>query len=89
MDPQPDLIWLLSDGDAVDRRSLVKKLEHLVPEGVRVNTIGMELGGSPFQSLVDIATRTGGEFSIIMRGIPYSGDEALRFTNDVFGKAEN
>lgn len=89
MDPKPDLIWLLSDGDAVDRRSLVKKLDRLVPEGVRINTIGMELGGSPFQSLVDIAAKTGGEFSIVMRGISYSGEEALRFTNDVFGQAEN
>ncbi len=89
MDPQPDLIWLLSDGDSVDRRSLLKKLDQLVPDEVRINTVGLELGGSPFQSLVDIATQTGGSYSIIMQGIQYSGEEALRFTDRIYGVGEN
>ena len=89
MDPQPDLIWLLSDGDSVDRRSLLKKLDQLVPDEVRINTVGLELGGPPFQSLVDIATQTGGSYSIIMQGMQYSGEEALRFTNRIYGVGEN
>ncbi|MGI9245080.1 MAG: hypothetical protein ACR2RV_30025 [Verrucomicrobiales bacterium] len=89
MDPKPDLIWLLSDGDSADRRSLIRKLDQLVPEGIRINTVGLELGGLPFQSLIDIAAKTGGTHSIIMGGIQYSGEEALRFTNPVYGEPEN
>lgn len=89
MEPQPDLIWLLSDGDAVDRRGLTKKIGHLLDDKVRINTIGIELGGEPFQSLIDIAQQTSGTYSIIMRGTQHSGPEAHRFTNPVYGKAEN
>lgn len=89
MEPKPDLIWLLSDGDAVDRRGLTKKIRHLIDDGIRINTIGIELGGEPFQSLIDIARETGGSYSIIMGGAQHSGSEAQRFTNPTYGKAEN
>ena len=89
MEPKPDLIWLLSDGDAVDRRNLTKKLRHHLDGSVRINTIGIELGGAPFQSLIDIAEQTGGSYSIIMKGTHHSGADANRFTNPVYGKPEN
>ena len=89
MEPKPDLIWLLSDGDAADRRGLLKRLDRLTDGKVRINTIGMENGGEPFQALVDIANKTGGSYSIIMQGKRHSGQEALRFTSPEYGTAEN
>ncbi len=84
MKPAPALIWLLSDGEAQDREEVVEDLTKINPLNVPINTIGLELPGPAFNSLVQISRQTGGQFAIIRDGKLYSGAASLRFATDEF-----
>ena len=81
MRPPPSVIWLLTDGEASDREEMIVEMATINPKKVRINTIGMEIGGPTFQSLIEIAEMTGGKFSIVMGGQLYTGGAARRFTD--------
>ncbi len=51
----------------------------VVPKGVSVNTIAMEVPGTVAARLAELAAKTGGDFSIVYEGKTYTGKRALRF----------
>jgi len=85
MKPAPSLIWLLSDGAADDREEVVDDMQKINPLNVPINTIGLELPGPGFSSLVAISRRTGGKASIVIGGRLYTGAAALQYATDEFG----
>ncbi len=85
MRPAPSLIWLLSDGAADDREEVLEDMQKINPLNVPINTIGLELPGPGFTSLVGISRRTGGQASIVIKGRLYTGAAALRYATDEFG----
>ena len=80
MTPRPNVIWLLTDGEATDREEMIVRMKEINPSNVRINTIGLEIGGSTFQSLIEIAEMTNGKYSIAMGGQFYTGAAARKFT---------
>jgi hypothetical protein len=84
MVPRPNVIWLLTDGEASDREEMIADMATINPGKVRINTIGMEIGGPTFQSLIEIAEMTGGKFSIVMNGELFTGGAARKFTDQKF-----
>ena len=84
MDPAPSLIYLLSDGNAQDSEEVMEDIQIINPQNVPINTIGFELAGSGFTSLVGISRRTGGKASIVIKGRLYTGAEALKYATDEF-----
>lgn len=81
MTPKPNVIWLLTDGEATDREEMIVNMAEINPSNVRINTIGMEIGGPTFESLIEIAEITGGKYSIVMGGQLYTGSAARKFTD--------
>ncbi|MGI9241376.1 MAG: hypothetical protein ACR2RV_11285 [Verrucomicrobiales bacterium] len=81
MNPPPKVIWLLTDGEASDREEMIVDMDTINPRKVRINTIGMEIGGPTFQSLIEIAEMTGGKYSIVMGGQLFTGGAARKFTD--------
>jgi hypothetical protein len=81
MNPKPKSIWLLTDGEASDREEMIVEMALINPTKVKINTIGMEIGGPTFQSLIEIAEMTGGTFSIVMGGQLHTGGAARKFTD--------
>ena len=81
MVPKPNVIWLLTDGEATDREEMIVNMKEINPTNVRINTIGMEIGGPTFESLIEIAEITGGKYSIVMGGKLYTGSSARKFTD--------
>jgi hypothetical protein len=81
MNPKPKAIWLLTDGEASDREEMIIEMSEINPTKVKINTIGMEIGGPTFQSLIEIAEMTGGTYSIVMGGQLYTGGAARKFTD--------
>lgn len=55
------------------------QMVELVPPGVSVNTIAMEIAGTVAARLAELAAKTGGDFSIVYEGKTYTGKRALRF----------
>ena len=84
MRPSPRAIWLLTDGEASDREEMIADMASINPNKVKINTIGMEIGGPTFQSLIEIAEMTGGTYSIVMGGKLYTGGAARKFTDPQF-----
>jgi len=81
MSPPPNVIWLLTDGEANDRREIVEDMTEINPSNVKINTIGMEIGGPTLQSLIDIAEMTQGKFSVVRNGQTHTGQAARKFVN--------
>ena len=77
-------MFLLSDGDAQDRNEVVEELNRINPQRVPISVIGLELAGPAYTALVEIARRTGGKYSIVMKGRLYSGAASLRFATGEF-----
>ncbi|MFT5408893.1 MAG: hypothetical protein ACI8XO_005140 [Verrucomicrobiales bacterium] len=84
MVPPPRVIWLLTDGEASDREEMIIDMARINPNNVRINTIGMEIGGPTFGSLIEIAEMTGGKSSIVMDGQLHTGAAARKFAEDKF-----
>lgn len=84
MRPAPSAIFLLSDGASQDYEEVVDELAEINPKSVPINVIGLELVGPAFKAMVDIARKTGGKHSIVVKGRLYSGAAALRYATDEF-----
>ena len=84
MVPRPNVIWLLTDGEASDREEMIADMASINPGKVRINTICMEIGGPTFQSLIESAEMTGGKFSIVMNGELFTGGAARKFTDQQY-----
>lgn len=60
-------------------KTFLGRMTELVPGGVTVNTIAMEVAGTVAARLAELATETGGDFSIVYEGKTYTGKRAQRF----------
>jgi hypothetical protein len=84
MSPPPDVIYLLSDGEARDSNLVLDDMESLNPTGIPIDTIAFELPGSPAYELSEIAKKTGGSFVLYHEGKRYSGQSASKFLGTDF-----
>ena len=80
MIPQPDIIYLLSDGEPRDFDTTINELEEMNTGDIPVDTIAFELPGTPARYMMDIAQQTGGRFTLIYKGKRLSGPAAEKFT---------
>jgi hypothetical protein len=80
MSPPPDIVYLLSDGEPRDFELVLDEMDEMNPTSVPIDTIAMELPGTPASYMLEIAKETGGKFSIIYKGKLTSGTAAERFT---------
>jgi len=80
MNPRPDILYLLSDGQPTDADYVLQKMSELNPDGVPIDTIAFELPGSPAARLLEIAQETGGKFSMIYKGKRLIGRSAEDLT---------
>lgn len=64
--------------------TFLQSMVELVPVGVAVNTIAMEVPGTVAARLAELAQKTGGDFSIVYEGKTYTGKRALRFGDDKY-----
>ena len=81
MSPQPNIVYLLSDGEPTDADYVLEKMEEFNPEGVPIDTIAFELPGTPAGQLLMIAEETGGKFSMINKGKRLVGGSAEDMTS--------
>lgn len=82
MNPRPDILYLLSDGQPTDADYVLEKMSELNPDGVPIDTIAFELPGTPAARLLEIAQETGGKFSMIYKGKRLVGRSAEDLTGD-------
>ncbi|MGB0327670.1 MAG: vWA domain-containing protein [Akkermansiaceae bacterium] len=80
MNPRPDILYLLSDGQPTDADYVLQKMDDLNPDGVPIDTIAFELPGTPAARLMEIAQETGGKFSMIYKGKRLIGRSAEDLT---------
>ncbi|MGC6426124.1 MAG: vWA domain-containing protein [Akkermansiaceae bacterium] len=81
MNPPPQGVFLLSDGAPRDADLVLEELKELNPNRVPINTIALELPGSPAGQLMEIAEKSGGKFSMVYKGKLYKGSSAEKFTH--------
>jgi len=81
MTPNPNIVYLLSDGEPTDADYVLEKMEELNPEGIPIDTIAFELPGTPAGQLLMIAEETGGKFSMIYKGKRLVGSSAEDMTS--------
>jgi hypothetical protein len=84
MGPPPDVIYLLSDGEARDSNMVLDDMKTLNPTSIPVDTIAFELPGSPAYDLSEIAKKTGGSFVLYHEGKRYPGQAASKFLGTDF-----
>lgn len=80
MNPRPDILYLLSDGQPNDADFVLQKMDELNPDGVPIDTIAFELPGTPAAQLLEIAQETGGRFAMIYKGKRLIGRSAEDLT---------
>lgn len=88
MQPPPDTVYLLSDGEPRDYDQVLNEMDEINPHGIPVDTIAFELPGTPARYMMDIAKATGGKFSLVYKGKLLSGTAAEDLTHSKFD-AEN
>ncbi|MGJ8697352.1 MAG: hypothetical protein ACSHYF_13625 [Verrucomicrobiaceae bacterium] len=81
MDPPPNGVFLLSDGDPRDGDLVLDELKEINVHHVPINTIALELPGSPAGQLMEISEKTAGKFSMVYKGKLYKGGNAEQFTH--------
>lgn len=81
MSPSPSVVYLLSDGDPRDGDSVLFDMAEINPTGIAIDTIAFELAGSPAAMLKEIATVTGGRFSMVYEGKLLTGRSAEKYTS--------
>ncbi len=84
MTPQPDVIYLLSDGAPRDGTTVLSEMEEINPNGIPIDTIAFELPGTAAGQLRDIASDTGGKFVLIYKGKRFTGPSAERYTSSSY-----
>jgi len=78
--PQPDIIYLLSDGEPRDFNQVLNEIDEINPSTIPVDTIAFELPGTPARNLMELAQETGGRFTLIYKGKRLSGTGAEKYT---------
>lgn len=78
--PQPDIIYLLSDGEPRDFNQVLNEIDEMNPATIPVDTIAFELPGTPARNLMELAQETGGRFTLIYKGKRLSGPGAEKYT---------
>ena len=78
--PQPDIIYLLSDGEPRDFNQVLDEMDEINPSTIPVDTIAFELPGTPARNLMELAQETGGRFTLIYEGKRLSGTAAEKYT---------
>lgn len=81
MNPSPDILYLLSDGQPTDADFVLEKMDEMNPNGIPIDTIAFELPGTPAAQLLSIAEETGGKFSMIYEGKRLIGRSAEDLTS--------
>ena len=84
MTPAPDIVYLLSDGEARDSNIVFDELEKLNPTAIPIDTIAFELPGTPAYDLNEIAKKTGGKFVLFYEGKRYAGESAEKYFGTEF-----
>jgi len=82
MRPMPDQVWLISDGEASDRKEMIDELEKINEHKVPINTIAINITGPTAESLIEIADKSGGEFAIVYNKTLYNGEAARRIVKE-------
>jgi len=80
MQPRPNIVYLLSDGEPTDADSVLGEMDVINPDGIPIDTIAFELPGTPAGKLQLIAEETGGKFIMIHKGKRLSGSSADEMT---------
>lgn len=80
MMPPPDIVYLLSDGEPRDFNQVMDEMKEINPTGIPVDTIAFELPGTPARMMMEVATATGGKFTLVLKGKRLSGMAAEKFT---------
>lgn len=84
MQPPPDIVYLLSDGEPRDYDQVLNEMEEINPHGIPVDTIAFELPGTPARYMMDVAKATGGNFRLVFKGKLLSGTAAEDLTHSKF-----
>jgi hypothetical protein len=84
MGPPPDVVYLLSDGEARDSNMVFDEMKTLNPTGIPIDTIAFELPGTPAYDLSEIAKQTGGSFVLYHEGKRYPGESAKKFLSSEY-----
>lgn len=84
MNPRPNIVYLLSDGQATDAESVLSDMSEINPDGVPIDTIAFELAGTPAGQLQMIAEETGGKFALIYKGKRLTGSSAEEYTSSEY-----
>jgi hypothetical protein len=84
MEPRPNIVYLLSDGEPTDAESVLAGMDEINPDGVPIDTIAFELPGTPAGQLLMIAEETGGKFSMIYKGKRLTGSTAEEYTSSEY-----
>jgi len=82
--PQPDIIYLLSDGEPRDCDQVLNEIDEMNPSTIPVDTIAFELPGTPARNLMELAQETGGRFTLIYEGKRLSGTAAEAYTTSQY-----
>jgi hypothetical protein len=82
--PQPDIIYLLSDGEPRDLNQVLLEIDEMNPAAIPVDTIAFELPGEPARNLMELAQETGGKFTLIYKGKRLSGPGAEKYTTSQY-----
>lgn len=88
MDPPPDTVYLLSDGEPSDYDQVINEIDEINPNKTPVDTIAFELPGTPAKLMMKIAEATGGKFTVIFKGRAYRGQDAENLTKPNFDGKE-
>jgi hypothetical protein len=86
MIPPPDIVYLLSDGEANDSNMAMDQIETMNSTGIPIDTIAFELPGTPAYELSEIAKKTGGSFVLYYEGKRIGGEAAKKFTGSEYDK---
>ena len=84
MTPRPDIIYLLSDGQANDADTVIEEMSDMNPNGIPIDAIAFELAGTPAFELMSVAKETSGKFSMIYKGKRHIGRDAEKFTGSEY-----
>ncbi|MFC7337026.1 hypothetical protein ACFQY0_07550 [Haloferula chungangensis] len=84
MTPQPDTIYMLSDGEPSDLDYTLNQVDLMNKGSVPVDTIALECPGKAADAMNELANETGGRFTLIYKGKAISGMGVEKYLSDDF-----
>ena len=82
MEPQPDTIYMLSDGEPSDLNHALNRVDSMNKSSIPVDTIALECPGAAADAMNELANETGGRFTLIYKGKPISGRGVEKYLSD-------